>query len=122
MGAPFSSQGHKAMGKFKRSDLIDYVASALADAGETYGKVAGDIVATVIGHVIKALRADPGIPARSLTHWELALADAANRAASDLPHHLDGLIESEQAIEAIEDFFTDCSPDDKPGAPQAGAG
>jgi hypothetical protein len=108
------------MGKFKRSDLIDYVESALADAGETYGKVAGDIVQTVIGHVIKALRADPGIPARSLTHWELALADAANRAASDLPH-FDGLIEPEQAIEAIEEFFIDRSTDDKPSAPQPSA-
>jgi hypothetical protein len=108
--------------KFKRSDLIDCVRYALDEAAETNGEVARDIVATVIGHVIKALRADPAIPARSLTDWELALANAANRAASDLPLYRDGLIEPEQAIEAIEEFFIDRSADDELSAPQASAG
>jgi hypothetical protein len=48
------------------SELIAYVSIELEDAAEADGEVAGDVVATVIDRVIKALRADLRIPARNL--------------------------------------------------------
>jgi hypothetical protein len=92
----------------KRADLIAHVRLALEEAAETDGEVARDIVETVMIHVIKALRTDPAIPVRSLADWELALADASNRATFDL-RRLDGLIDPREAVWAIEDFFIDYS-------------
>jgi hypothetical protein len=104
----------------EQSDLIAYVERALEDAAETDGVVVRDIVEWVIDRVITALRTDDRIPARTRDHWEAFFADAGNKATYDL-HWLNGLIKPQQAIWAIEDFFTDRSMDDKLTAPQAGA-
>ena len=88
----------------KRSELIAYVSFVLEETAETDGEFARDIVEAVIGCVIKALRADPGLTARTLLHWEAFFADASNRATYDL-RRIDGLIQPREAIRAIEDFF-----------------
>jgi hypothetical protein len=102
---------------------IAYVRYALAEAAETDGEVAYDIFETVIIRVIVALRADPGLPARSRAHWELALADAIGFAAHGL-RRLNGLVSRQQAIWAIEDFFINrsCDTSGEPSAPQASPG
>jgi hypothetical protein len=96
--------------------LICDVRNELVEVAETEGEVAGDIVATVIGHVIKALRADHSIPARSLTEWEDFFVDAARDATDDL-WRLEGLIQPQEAIWAIEQFYS--IADREVGAPQA---
>jgi hypothetical protein len=103
------------------AELIADVSFALEDAAETDGVVVRDIVEWVIDRVITALRTDDRIPARTRDHWEAFFADAGNKATYDL-HWLSGLIKPQQAAWAVEDFFSDRSIDDKPGAPQAGAG
>jgi hypothetical protein len=104
------------------AELIAHVHDALADAAETEGVIAREIVEDVIDRVITALRKDDSgrIPERSREAWEAFFSDASDRATSDL-HRLNGLISREQAIWAIEDFFADASTDDKPSAPQASA-
>jgi hypothetical protein len=105
------------MTKFNKSELIAHVEYELALAGD---EDARDVVATVIAYVIKALRADRSIAARTTLQWEGFFADASDRASSDL-HRLSELIGPPEAVWAIEDFLDDRGTDDKPSAPQAGA-
>jgi hypothetical protein len=106
---------------FKRSELIANVEYELADATETDGVVARDVVEWVIDRVITALRTDDRIPVRTRDHWEAFFADASNKATYDL-HWLGGLIKHQQAAWAIEEFFINRSCESgEPTAPQADA-